>query len=478
MNYNNVLYIVGKAVRIVSCLMLMPLACAIYYHENLMPFLLTILLSFLLGMFMTSVFDSSEGTIMLREGYAIVSLSWIVVSVLGALPFVLSGSIPNFIDAFFETVSGLTTTGASIVDDVEALPKSVLFWRSLTHWIGGMGILVFITAIAFRSPDRTINILKAEMPGHSVDKLVPKTKKTAVSLYKMYVVLTVVEILFLLAGGMPVFDSVVHAFGTAGTGGFGIKADSIASYSPYLQWVITIFMFLFGLNFNLYYLILLKNFKPVIKSNELKWALIFAFSATAIITLNIMPMYHNFSEALRLSAFQVSSIMTTTGYATCDFNLWPQLSKAVLLLLMFCGGCMGSTAGGLKVSRVVVLGQVIKNQFIQALSPRSIRSVRLNGRLMDEAYVAKTTGYFVMYMAVICISFLLLSFESFDFETNFTAAVSCMNNIGPGFGAVGPAASFSGYSDFSTLVLSFTMLLGRLEIYPLILAITPLSKVN
>lgn len=473
MNYNTVFNIVGQTVRFMSALLLLPLFCAYVYKEDVVPFVITIIVALLVGSLLTGASKNKAETIMVRDGFAIVSLSWIIASVIGALPFVISGSIPNYIDALFETISGFTTTGASILTDVEALPHGILFWRSLTHWIGGMGILVFITAIAFRTPGRTINILKAEMPGHSVDKLVPKTKKTAVSLYKMYVALTLIEILFLCAGDMPVFDSIVHAFGTAGTGGFGIKADSIASYSPYLQWVITIFMALFGLNFNLYYLLLMKNFKPVIRSNELKWALIIGFSAVAMITLNIMPMYHNFSEALRLSAFQVSSIMTTTGYATCDFNMWPQFAKAILLLLMFCGGCMGSTAGGLKVSRVVILGQVVKNQFIKALSPRSIRAVRLNGRLVDEYYVSKVTGYFVMYIFIIFMSFILLSFEPFDFETNFTAAVSCMNNVGPGFAAVGPAANFSIYSSFSKIVLSITMLLGRLEIFPLMLAFLP-----
>lgn len=473
MNYNTVLNIVGQTMRFMAALLLLPLICALVYKEDIVPFAITIVVALLIGLFFCGSFKNDSGTILISDGFAIVSLSWIIASMVGALPFVLSDSIPNFIDAFFETVSGFTTTGASILTDVEALPHGVLFWRSLTHWIGGMGILVFITAIAFRTPGRSINILKAEMPGHSVDKLVPKTKKTAISLYKMYVALTFIEIVFLCAGNMPVFDSIVHAFGTAGTGGFGIKADSIASYSPYIQWVITIFMALFGLNFNLYYLLLMKNFRPVVRSNELKWALIIAFTSVALITVNIMPMYHNFREALRLSAFQVSSVMTTTGYATCDFNLWPGFSKAILLMLMFCGGCMGSTAGGLKVSRVVILGQVVKNQFIKALSPRSIRAVRLNGRLVDEYYVAKVTGYFVMYMFIIFSAFILLSFEPFDFETNFTAAVACMNNVGPGFGLVGPSANFSIFSSFSKIVLSITMLLGRLEIFPLLLAFLP-----
>lgn len=478
MNFNTVFHLVGQAVIFLAALMMFPLFCAVIYGEDITPFVVTIMIAGTFGVFMSNMFKKNAGSIMIREGYAIVSLTWIIASVFGALPFILSGSIPSPVDAIFETVSGFTTTGASILENVEILPKGIAFWRSLTHWIGGMGILVFITAITFRAPGRSINILKAEMPGHSVDKLVPKTKKTAISLYKMYVALTFIEVVLLCAGGMSLYDSLVHAFGTAGTGGFGIRADSIASYSPYLQWVITIFMALFGLNFNLYYLLLMRNIKPVFLSNELRWALIIGLSSIALITLNILPMYHNFSEALRLSAFQVSSIMTTTGYATCDFNLWPGFSKAVLFLLMFIGGCMGSTAGGLKVSRVVVLAQVVKNQFIQALSPRSIRAVKLNGRIVDERSVARTTGYFCMYMLIIFGVFLLLSLEPFDFETNLSAAVACMNNIGPGLAKVGPAANFNLYSDPSKVLLTFTMLLGRLEIYPLILTLLPVHKMR
>lgn len=478
MNYSTVLNVLGRALIFLALLMILPAFCAAIYGEDVTPFAVTIFIALAAGLFMKNYFQTRAGAIMIREGYAIVSLTWILASTLGALPFIISGSIPSPVDAIFETVSGFTTTGASILDNVELLPKGIAFWRSLTHWIGGMGILVFITAITFKAPGRSINILKAEMPGHSVDKLVPKTKKTAISLYKMYVALTFIEVVLLCAGGMSLYDSLVHSFGTAGTGGFGIRADSIASYSPYLQWVITIFMALFGLNFNLYYLLLMKNIKPVFLSNELRWALIIGLSSIALITFNIIPMYHNFSEALRLSAFQVSSIMTTTGYATCDFNMWPGFSKAVLFILMFVGGCMGSTAGGLKVSRVVILAQVVKNQFIQALSPRTIRAVKLNGRIVDERTVARTTGYFCMYMMVIFVVFLLLSLEPVDFETNLSAAVACMNNIGPGFARVGPAANFNFYSDPSKILLTITMLLGRLEIYPLILTVMPVNKIR
>ena len=401
------------------------------------------------------------------------SLSWISISAIGALPFVISGEIPSYIDAFFETVSGFTTTGASILTDVESMSRGLLFWRSLTHWLGGMGVLVFVMAIMEKVPDRSINILRAEMPGHSVDKLVPRSRSTAKILYYIYLALTVLEVVFLLCGGMPLYDSIVHALGTAGTGGFGIKADSIASYSHYLQWVITVFMLLFGVSFSLYYLILLRKWKAVLGSNELRCYLGIGFASFVIITINIYPMYGNIADAVRLSAFQVSSLLTTTGYATADFDLWPQLSKAVLFLLMFSGGCMGSTAGGLKISRIVVLAQSVRNELRRALLPRSVSSVKLNGRRLDPLEVKAVHSYFAIYLSVIIAVFLLISFEPFGMETNLSAAVSCVNNIGPGFHLVGPAANYAAYSGFSKLVLSLAMLLGRLEIFPMLLLFSP-----
>lgn len=469
MNYKTVFNIVGKVLVLEAILLLLPLAVSLIYGESCVAaFLLSMAVALVLGGLLAFVFRKKAAGFSIRNGFAVVSFTWIGLSLIGALPFVISGEIPSYTDAFFETVSGFTTTGASILTDVEAMSKGLLFWRSFTHWLGGMGILVFVMAIMEKTPERSINILRAEMPGHTVDKLMPKAKSTAKVLYYIYIVLTLVEIILLLCGGMPLFDSVVHALGTAGTGGFGIKADSIASYSPYLQWVITVFMLLFGVSFNLYFLLLLRKWNSIRQSNEL-WTYLGIFAVAAIvITVNIYPMYGRFSDSLRLAAFQVSSIMTTTGFATADFNQWPQLSKAILLLLMFIGGCIGSTAGGIKVSRIVVLFQSSKNEIRRNFSPRAVSAVKLNGRVLNPSAEKSVLSYLVLYFFVIVAVFLLISFEPFGFETNFSAAVSCLNNIGPGFALVGPAASYASYSGFSKVVLSVAMLMGRLEIYPLI----------
>ena len=474
MRYKIVLHTVGRVILFEAILLLLPLAAALIYGESCAEaFIITILIAAALGFAVSRLCSGAEKDIFIREGFAIVSLSWISISAIGALPFVISGEIPSYIDAFFETVSGFTTTGASILTDVESMSRGLLFWRSLTHWLGGMGVLVFVMAIMEKVPDRSINILRAEMPGHSVDKLVPRSRSTAKILYYIYLALTVLEVVFLLCGGMPLYDSIVHALGTAGTGGFGIKADSIASYSHYLQWVITVFMLLFGVSFSMYYLLLLRKWKAVLGSNELRCYLGIGLASFVIITINIYPMYGNIADAVRLSAFQVSSLLTTTGYATADFDLWPQLSKAVLFLLMFSGGCMGSTAGGLKISRIVVLAQSVRNELRRALLPRSVSSVKLNGRRLDPLEVKAVHSYFAIYLSVIIAVFLLISFEPFGMETNLSAAVSCVNNIGPGFALIGPSASYAAYSGFSKLVLSLAMLLGRLEIFPMLLLFSP-----
>lgn len=386
-----------------------------------------------------------------------------------------SGEISSFPDAFFETVSGFTTTGASILTDVERMSRSLLFWRSFTHWLGGMGILVLVTAIAAGSGDGSTNILKAEMPGHSLDKFTPKAKNNAKLLYGIYIVLTLLETVLLLAGGMPVFDSVVHALGTAGTGGFGIKADSIASYSAYLQWVITVFMLLFGVSFNIYCLMLVRRWREALRSNELRCYLGIFAAATVIVCINIYPMYGSVSDVIRLSSFQTASIITTTGYATADFNTWPQLSKAVLFILMFCGGCMGSTAGGLKISRVTVLAQVCANEMRRSINPRSVNSVKLNGSVLTSEQEQGVLSYLALYIAVIAVTFILISVNGLGFEEDISAVVSCVNNIGPGFGLIGPSGSYAAYSGFAKIVLSIAMLIGRLEIYPL-LALTMIGS--
>ncbi|MBR4881860.1 MAG: TrkH family potassium uptake protein, partial [Clostridia bacterium] len=376
---------------------------------------------------------------------------------------------PNYIDAFFETVSGFTTTGASILENVEALSHGMLFWRSFTHWIGGMGVLVFYMAILTGASEKSMHIMRAEVPGPIVGKLVPKTKDTARVLYFIYIVLTVIEIIMLLCGGMSLFDSVVHSFGTAGTGGFGVKLDSIAGYSPYCQWVITVFMIVFGINFNLYYLLLIRRFKSVLKNTEL-WVYVgIVLASIGVITVNIYSMYSSVAEAIRNSAFQVASIVSTTGYSTVDFNAWPGLSKTILLLLMFMGSCAGSTAGGLKVSRIILLFKMCRNELRHLLNPRSVNVVKIDGKQVDAATLKNAANYFSLYMFCFAGIFLLLSIEPFSIETNFTATIACFNNIGPGLDAVGPASSFFAYSPFSKLLLSFAMLLGRLEIFPMIL---------
>ena len=475
MNRRMVFYTVGHIATVEAALLLLPaLVSLIYLEKSGISFLITAALSLTVGLAFILLFKPKSRMIYAKEGFAIVAYAWLLMSAIGALPFVIGGAIPSYVDAFFETVSGFTTTGASILTDVEALDHCMLFWRSFTHWIGGMGVLVLVTAVVPNIADRSLNILKAEMPGPTVGKLVPRSRDTAKILYWIYFGMTFILTVLLIAGGMPVFDSIVHAFGTAGTGGFGIKADSIASYSPYLQWVITIFMFLFAINFNLYYLILIGKFRAVFKSDELSFFILLVLSSVGVIAVNILPAYASFSEALRASAFQVCSVVSTTGYATADFNLWPGLSKAILLILMFVGGCAGSTGGGLKAVRVVILIKSIKKELKKLLHPRSVKSVMSEGKKLDDETLSGVTSYFAVYTLCIMVVFLLLSFEPFGFETNFTASVACFNNIGPGLADVGPAASFAQYSDFSKIVLSFAMLLGRLEVFPLLLGLNPL----
>lgn len=475
MNRRMIFYVIGQIINIEAALLLLPAAVSLYYKEEcLTAFLITAGIALTVGLILTLTSRPGNHLIYAKDGFVIVTLAWLAMSVIGALPFVISGEMSNYIDAFFETVSGFTTTGASVLTDVEKMSQGLLFWRSFTHWIGGMGVLVFVMAIIPNISDRSIHIIRAEMPGPIVGKLVPKLKNTAKILYLIYIVMTVLEVVFLLCGGMPLYDSMVHAFGTAGTGGFGIKASSLAGYSPYLQWVIAVFMLLFGINFNIYYLVLIRRFRSVFRSTEM-WSYIgLVVLSISAITVNIYPVSQSFSEALRLSAFQVSSVITTTGYATADFNLWPEMSKGILLFLMFIGGCAGSTAGGLKVSRVVILLKMIRRELNRMLHPRSVSVVKFEGKQVDEATLNSVSIYFVLYIICFCaVFFFILCFEPFDFATNFSATAACFNNVGPGFGAVGPAASYQGYSALSKTVLSIAMLLGRLEIFPLLLAFSP-----
>lgn len=465
---------IGQIIKLEAVLLVLPLAVSIIYRERCaLSFLITALAALFVGFAVTLISKPGNRLIYAKEGFVIVALAWLALSAIGAVPFVLSGEVRSYADAFFETVSGFTTTGASVLTDVEGMSHGLLFWRSFTHWVGGMGVLVFIMAIIPSVCDRSIHILRAEMPGPVMGKLVPKLKQTAKILYLIYIVMTVLEMILLLCGGMSLFDSMLHSFGTAGTGGFGIKGDSVASYSPYLQWVIAVFMFLFGINFNIYYLILVRRFRAVLKSTETWCYIAICLISVAIITGNIYSIYGNLPDSVRASAFQVASVVTTTGFSTADFNLWPGLSKGILFILMFIGGCAGSTAGGLKVSRVVMMIKMIRREFMKMIHPRSVSAVRIEGKKVDDTTLNGVNVYFALYMVIYFAAFLLLCLEPFDFETNFTAVAACYNNIGPGFGAVGPMGSFAGYSAFSKIVLSATMLLGRLEIYPLLFALIP-----
>lgn len=475
MNYRMILKTTGKIVALEGALLILPAAVSAVYLEwnALICFIASALIAAAFGAALIFFSRPQSTVIYVREGFITVALAWILLSVIGALPFYISREIPSYIDALFETVSGFTTTGASILTDVESMGHGMLFWRSFTHWIGGMGVLVLMMAILPTESGRSIHVMRAEMPGPIVGKLVPRIRDTAKILYLIYIVMTVIQTALLMFGGMSLFDSLLHTFGTAGTGGFGIKSDSVAGYSPYCQWVITIFMLLFGVNFNLYYFILIKRFRTAMQSGEMHTYFGIVIAATAAIAVNISGICRNFGEALRLSAFQVASVITTTGYATANFDLWPEFSRCILFLLMFIGGCAGSTAGGLKISRVVLLFKMIKNNLRRMLHPRAVSRVRHEGETVDDGTLSEVNAYFALYMLILAAVFLLLSLEPFDFVTNLTAAVSCLNNVGPGLGAVGPASSYAGYSAPATFLLTITMLIGRLEIYPMIFLFSP-----
>ena len=405
------------------------------------------------------------------DGMVCVAVSWLVLSLVGAIPFYVSEAIPSYIDALFETVSGFTTTGASILPEVEHMAKGLMYWRSFTHWVGGMGVLVFLLAIAPSKGNEqgfTMHLLRAESPGPSVGKLVPKMRKTAAILYFLYIILTVLDFLFLIVGGMPVFDAVCTSFGTAGTGGFGIKNDSIASYSPYLQNVTTVFMLLFGVNFSCYYLLTQRQIKNVLKDEELRLYVLIVLGSIGLIVWNLGDFYPTLEETVRHAAFQVSSIITTTGFATTDFDLWPSFSKTILLCLMVIGACAGSTGGGLKVARVLLLFKSLKRNIAQMLHPRKVQVIRNNGSVVSERIVANTNAYLCAYVVLMFGSFVLISLDGYSVGTNFSAVLSCLNNIGPGMELVGPTCNFSIFSAFSKLVLILDMLLGRLEIFPIL----------
>lgn len=469
MNYKLIIQILGKLFVLEAALMLPALLVSIIYKGNDMKaFLLTIAILFIGGGLMSLV-KPEKKKMFARDGLVIVSLAWIFLSVFGALPFVFSGAIPSFIDAFFECVSGFTTTGSSILTEVESLPKGVIFWRSFTHWFGGMGILVFSLLLLPSMSGQTQHLMRAESAGPVINKLVPKIKETSRILYSIYIVLTLACVAALLFTGMPLYDALINAFGTAGTGGFSNWNNSIAHYDNVaVDLILSVGMLVFSVSFSVYFMLLKKKFKEVLKSDELRFFLIMVTGATVIIAFNIRGMYGSLFEAFRYSFFQVATVVSTTGFATTDFNQWPQLSKTILMLLMFVGGCAGSTAGGLKQIRALILLKAGKRATKQAVHPRSILPLRIDGKNVDTSHVMDIGVFASTYLVIMIIAVLLVSFDNFDFETTFTAVLATISNIGPGLGVVGPTGNFSQFSDLSKIVLSFCMLAGRLEFYPLL----------
>ena len=473
MNFRIITYILGWVLIIESAFLLLPFLVGLAYGEaTALSFLYGALLACAVGI--PLVIKKPKNTIFfVKEGFVSVALSWIMLSIFGCLPFIFSGEIPSFADALFETVSGFTTTGSSILANVEDLSHASLFWRSFTHWIGGMGVLVFLLAILPLAGGSQMHLMRAESPGPSVSKLVPKTQYTAIILYGLYVVLTIIQFLLLLLGKMPAFDAICTTFGTAGTGGFGIKGDSIAGYSPYIQWVVGIFMVLFGVNFNVYFLILLRRFKQAFSNEELRTYIGIILAATLFIFLNIHQNGGNIGDEIRHSFFQVSSIITTTGYATADFNLWPAFSQTVLVLIMFIGASAGSTGGGIKVSRIMILAKRARQEIRNFIHPKRVTKIRLEGKVLENDVIRATSAFIITYIFIFAASVLLVSLEGHDTTTCFTSVVATMNNIGPGLSMVGPIENFGFFTDFTKFVLIFDMLVGRLELFPILILLSP-----
>lgn len=472
MNYKMMGRFAAK-ILLIECLFMIPAALvSLFYGEwkALQSFIATMLLIAATYGLLTLLSRKASTNFNSREGLVCVGMSWIVMSLFGCLPFWFSREIPHYVDAFFEIVSGFTTTGSSILADVESLSRGLLYWRSFSHWIGGMGVLVLLLAIApgGQGAGYTIHLLRAESPGPDVGKIVPKMRQSAAIPYVIYIALTILNIIFLLFGKMPLLDALCTAFGTAGTGGLGTYNDSMASCTPYVQNVTTIFMALFGINFSCYYLILIKQVKSVFKDEELRLYLGLIFVSIVLIVLNLYGSYSTLGETLRHAAFQVSSIITTTGYSSCDFDLWPSFSKAILVILMMVGACAGSTGGGFKCSRLLLIIKSLKRSVNQMRNPRQVQAIRINGRVVEESVVNTASAYLIAYVLVMFLSFLVISLDGFSTGTNFTAVLACFNNIGPGLEQVGPMCNFSQFSVLSKLVLSFDMLAGRLELFPIL----------
>ena len=476
MNYRVVGKYLGRMLALDSVCMVPALLIALFRWEKaaFFSFLLAIMVQALCSFGLSSI-RAANTRLYAKEGVSIVALSWIVISLFGALPFYFSGEIPHFVDALFETVSGFTTTGASILANVEALPMSLLYWRSFTHFLGGMGVLVLVLALAPSDggSGMPLHILRAESPGPAVSKLAPKLHLTARILYSIYIGMTLILLVLLLCGGMPFMEALLTSFGTAGTGGFGIKNDSMASYSPYIQTVVGVFMMLFGINFSIYFLVLAKDFKSILKNTELKLYLFLIAASTAFIALCTRGNFGSVGESVRHAFFQVSSIITTTGFSTLDYNPWPEYIHAILLVLMFTGACAGSTGGGFKISRLIMLSRSAKADMKKLAHPNSVSVVKMDGKALEKGTLERCTTFLFLYVMIIVVSTVLVSFDGFGFKTTFSAVMACFNNIGPGFDVVGPASNYGALSVFSKLVLSFDMLLGRLEILPLLFLFMP-----
>ena len=474
MNKKMTAYIIGRMLGVEALVLLIPAFVSVLYREDDWKYFLITSAVLLFIYLVIGRKKPNNSKIYGKEGFVIIASAWLLWSLFGALPFTLSGAIPSYVDAVFETISGFTTTGSTILTDIAAMPKGLNFWRCLTHWIGGMGVLVFVMVIVSLEDNNSMHLMRAEVPGPETDKLVPKARNTAKILYGMYLGLTVIQVIFLLLGGMDLYDSIIHSFSTAGTGGFGNRNNSIEYYdSAYIEGVITVFMILFGINFNMYYFLLLKKFKAVFQNEEVRTYLGVILGSTLLITVNILSIYKTPLKAFRYAVFQVASVITTTGFMSADYNLWPEFSKCILLFIMVVGACAGSTGGGMKVSRILIAIKSIGREMKRMLHPKSVNIVKVNGKKVSDDTLHGVYMYFIAYVAVFSISVLLISINNFDFATSFSGVLTTLNNVGPGIAALGPIENFSKFSDFSKIIFSLDMIIGRLEIFPFLLLFFP-----
>ena len=475
MNVKMLVYILGKVLLIEGALMFLPAACGIIYREQEFIYYLVLAAFYIIAGYVISKNKPKNMTIFIKDGCVATAMSWLLLSVCGCIPFTLTKEIPSFTDAMFETASGFTTTGASILTNVEALSHTSLLWRSLTHWIGGMGVLVFLLAIVPMTGGSNMNLMKAESPGPSVGKIVPKVRTTAKMLYNIYMAITALEILILFVCGMPLFDSICSAFGTAGTGGFGIKNDSFASYAPHIQWIVAVFMLMFGANFNFYYFVTTRQVSKAFKLSETKVYVAVAAVATALVCFSIYGIYGNLGDSLRHALFQVATTMTTTGFATTDFDLWPSLAKFVLVALMFIGACASSTGGGIKISRFQIMFKTIRREIETYIHPKRVKKIQMDGKPVETETERSVALYFFIYLLVFVFSMLIISFEGHDLVTVFTSVAATLNNIGPGLSLVGPTHNYSFFTTLSKWVLIFDMIAGRLELIPILVFLNPFT---